>query len=439
MNKMNKHKKMLSVSIFLTFLLVVAIMIIAEQRSKVAIIYIKDYDTFPIDHFLDWEYYLGNATCTDFPYVADFDGDGLVDILFRAQGEQNKIYVGMLNVSDGSLKWVTILNEPHPYSSTYLDYGNFYDDSPLEIVIGVSNHIYLISGLNGSILANFSLPSHGSSFSYIYAVDIDSDGLCEAVYQRDDKLYIVDFADNKLSWNISIECYRTLIAFYNIDHDGYKELFYTTPNGTIIGYKPGQGALWRVDLEIHGLNVYMPVIFTGVNNTVSGLFIIYNSIICVNIFSGEILWIRDLSDYFKMIIVFSPTLIDFDNDSVLEIFVVGFGGENEIIVLNEFGAIEFTINVLDELILPIFNSYIIVNDINSDDNYEIIGLSIDELYILDLNNRVANLIKYRSPPALKGAHIVVNHNGLVAIRIHEEKKIILTTLNHILMLDAGKM
>ena len=436
---MNKYRRILIISLSFIFLLVVATIIVTEQQSKITIIYIKNYEAFSIDRFLNWEYYLGNATCTDFPYVADFDGDGLVDILFRAQGGQNKVYVGVINVSDGSLKWMTILNEPHPYSSTYLDYGNFYDDSPLEIVIGVSNHIYLISGLNGSILANFSLPSHGSSFSYIYAVDIDDDSLCEAVYQRDDKLYVVDFADNKLLWNISIECYRTLIAFYDIDHDGYKELFYTTPNGTIIGYKLGQGILWHVDARISGFNIYVPAIFIGVNNTISGLFIVNNSIICVNIFNGEIFWIRDLSNYFKKIVALSPALIDFNKDGVLEIFIVGFGGENEFITLNEFGEIEFTINVLDELIIPIFYSNIILDDIDSDNKYEIIGLSIDELYIVDLDDKVANLINFRFSLDPKERHVVIDHNGLAIIKVHGEKKIIITTLNHILVLNTANI
>jgi len=236
-------------------------------------------------------------------------------------------------------------------------------------------------------------------------------------------------------WNISIECYRTLIAFYDIDHDGYKELFYTTPNGTIIGYKLGQGILWHVDTRISRSHIYVPTIFIGVNNTVSGLFIINTSIISVNIFNGEIFWVRNLSNYFMIINVLSPTLIDFDKDGVLEVFVAGFGGESEFITLNEFGEIEFAVNVLDELIIPLPFSNIILDDIDSDGEDEIIGLSIDKLYVVDLNDKVANFIKFRFSLGPE-RHTVFYHNGLAIVKLYGEKKIVVTTLNHILMLNA---
>jgi len=431
---MLKNKKQLLLIPIIT-LLIISLIVIIYPPSEIAEINIENYDTSSIDNFLTWEYYLGNATCTDFPYVADFDGDDLVDILFRAQGEQDKIYVGMLNVSDGSLKWMIVLNESHPYSSTYLDYGNFYDDPPLEIVIGVSNHIYLISGLNGSILANFSLPSHGSSFSYIYAVDIDGDSLCEAIYQLDNRLYAIDFVDNRLLWSIPIGCYPTLITFYDIDKDGYREFFYTAPNGIIIGYKLNYGVLWCVNLGINSSKIYMPVVF-GNNNTTSGLFIINNSIICIDISNGELLWTVDLSDYFKEIVVFSPTLIDFDKDGLLEIFMAGFGGENEFIALNELGEIEFTVNILDELVIPLPYSNIVIDDIDSDNEYEILGLSFNKLYIVDLNNKIAHFIYFRTSPNSEERHSIVYHNGLTITNLHgKEKIVIVTTLNHILSLN----
>ena len=86
-----------------------------------------------------------------------------------------------------------------------------------------------------------------------------------------------------------------------------------------------------------------------------------------------------------------------------------------------------------------FYSNIILDDIDSDNKDEIIGLSIDELYIVDLDDKVANLINFRFSLDPKERHVVIDHNGLAIIKVHGEKKIIITTLNHILVLNTANI
>ena len=429
-----KLKKLVTFSII--FLLVAVIIILFWSTSSSVVVYIKDYRDVSLRKLLVWDHYLGDDACMDYPRVADFDGDGSVDVLFDARIDSHSVYLELLDSSNGSVKWKTVFNETVSYSSTYPDYGNFFGDKPLEVVIGVDSNLLLFSGLNGSVLDNVSFPIGEYSASVVYSVDVDDDGLDEAVYQLGNKIYVIDFTANEVLYNVTVQASRTLLAFYDTDKDGLMEFFYVTQSGFIIGYDFDLGVILNISTGHNNTSIYKPMIFVGKNKDVLGIFIIDTYIVCVNVSNGVILWEIDASRFFKTINVLSPVVNDYDRDGVKEIFIAEHGGGNEFIVLNELGEVELTVDIIDSIVYPLHHSNIIVYDVNHDGYYDIMGLGISLLYFVDLHAKRVYTIDMPYSLNPEDRYVTFPFNGIAVIKNTE--RVVVTTLNHISVIDFQK-
>jgi len=109
------------------------------------------------------------------PTIADFDGDGEPEIGV-ALADKYTVFNG-----DGSALWtaVTVDGSSAVTGSTVYD---FEGDGIADVVYADEQHLWVFSGLDGTVKLNFAEHSSGTWFEYPVIADVDGDGQVEIVY-----------------------------------------------------------------------------------------------------------------------------------------------------------------------------------------------------------------------------------------------------------------
>ncbi len=117
-------------------------------------------------------------TNTGNPSIADFDGDGLLEIAYAAENE----YIVMDN--DLSIKWTKkVVDKSNQTTSTAFD---FEGDGKTEIVYRDENVLYILDGVTGNTKAQTPCGS-GTRTEQPIVVDVDGDGDAEIVCTCSDR------------------------------------------------------------------------------------------------------------------------------------------------------------------------------------------------------------------------------------------------------------
>lgn len=125
------------------------------------------------------------------PVVADFDNDGQVEIAVSAQRdmeagfftyEQPSLTSVLVYEIDGQLAWETELDVLNVRNTSFpISAFDFDGDGDEELLITASQNIYILSGLDGSILFSFPLDNDNASTNYATIADVDNDGNAEII------------------------------------------------------------------------------------------------------------------------------------------------------------------------------------------------------------------------------------------------------------------
>ena len=221
------------------------------------------------------------------PTLVDLDGDGLLDFVVATwafSGDTSKIYA--YRGSDHSLMWEKPVSDVMYHGTAVSDLD--HDGKP-ELVIGSYNGtLYALNGEDGSEAWTYSYSS--SSSYYIGApasiADLDKDGNCEIVFVDMNVVGALS-SSGHLLWHYTIPNYGTAFrgaAIADINGDDLPDVAFGTSEGHVV--------------------------------TLNGV-------------DGSLIWDYNLADHYGKTFELdnAPLIADFNNDSTLEIFIVGGHGE----------------------------------------------------------------------------------------------------------------
>ena len=273
---------------------------------------------------IEWDVSAGFPNCIDSPpAAADVDNDGRPEIVFGTFYG----HVMCINGEDGSLCWQADLGN-NSYIQTGPNILDCDDDGQLDVVVAQWQgdcRIYALRGNDGSLLWFSDAPEdwmyHGGSFA-----DIDEDGRPEiAIGCYDGDVYVLNAEDGSLLWEYSNFFYcggPTSIA--DLNNDGHLEIVFTTyttlkvlsQTGNLLWSYGTGGSIFRgaaiSDTDGDGI---LDVVFgsdDGILRNLRGS-------------DGQIIWALNLENHYgnTFNIDHAPVIADFDNDDLLDVFVIG--------------------------------------------------------------------------------------------------------------------
>ena len=273
---------------------------------------------------IEWDISTGYPNCIDSPpAAADADNDGRPEIVFGTFYG----HVFCINGEDGSVCWQADLG-----TDCYIQSGpsilDCDDDGQLDVVVAQWQgdcRIYALNGNDGSLLWFSEAPDdwmyHGGAFA-----DIDEDGRPEiAIGCYDGNVYVLNAEDGSLLWEYGNFYYcggPTSIA--DLNNDGHLEIVFTTyttlkvlsHTGNLLwSYNTG-GSIFRgaaiADTDGNGI---LDVVFgsdDGILRVLRGT-------------DGSVVWTYDLETHYGRTynIDHAPVIADFNNDDLLDVFVIG--------------------------------------------------------------------------------------------------------------------
>lgn len=173
---------------------------------------------------IQWSFRPNLSTTTKYPVIADMDGDGQVEVLIAST---RRVY--SLRAAGGYRNWQGVLNGPAytlPAVADLLD-----DDNILEMVIGGSYGWFYAFGLNGQLRWAIDMPG---SFNRSPSIgDLDGDGTNEIVFGTSvtngpRMVHVVD-RHGHIRWSREIPFpVTTSISLADLDGDGYLEIVFGT-------------------------------------------------------------------------------------------------------------------------------------------------------------------------------------------------------------------
>ncbi|MFC2101170.1 FG-GAP-like repeat-containing protein [Bacteroidota bacterium] len=264
------------------------------------------------------------------PTVADVDNDGKPEILHGEFGG----YVICINGENGSQSW-EINVDPNSWIQTAPAILDLDQNGQLDFVVAnwnfdTAHRIFAYRGDNHNLIWETTLPDdvmyHGTSFA-----DIDQDGKPELVIgSYDATLYVLNGEDGSLLWSYQFTTPSSYIgsptSIADLDNDGRYEIVFF--DWYKLGVLSDSGSLkWSYTIpgfassfrgaaisDIDGDDTLDVVFGTSLGE-----------VIALNGSNGDLIWSFDLSIHYgsSFDIDHGPVIADFNNDSIIDVFLVG--------------------------------------------------------------------------------------------------------------------
>lgn len=277
-----------------------------------------------------WSRSTGISNCIDSPpAVADVDNDEQPEIILGTFHGN----VFCLNGEDGTICWQKNLGTSSYIQSdpAVLDLNN---DGQLDVVVAQwagDCRVYALWGNNGSILWYSDLPQdymyHGCSFA-----DIDRDNKPELIIGcYDNHVYVFNGEDGSLAWKYTTPFYvGAPTSIGDLNNDGYFEIVFVSYN--ILGVLSHTGTLlWSVST---GGNIFRGAAISDMNQD-GILDVIFGSddgiLRVLKGDDGQEICSFDLQAHYGLVFHMdhAPVIADFNNDGILDIFIVGGYGSSD--------------------------------------------------------------------------------------------------------------
>ena len=163
------------------------------------------------------------------PLVYDLNGDGVLETLWTSS---SIVLVFGRREGRAELLWRT---EPNDGATGFPAIGDTDGDGRLEIGLpGFTDGFRCLDAATGEVL--WMVPSQGSGASNCIAVDIDGDGLEEFLYANDNLLLAVaqrPGAKGHIVWQLALPASISNIAVADVDGDGKSEILAGGSDGVL--------------------------------------------------------------------------------------------------------------------------------------------------------------------------------------------------------------
>ncbi|MBL6964450.1 MAG: VCBS repeat-containing protein [Bacteroidetes bacterium] len=188
------------------------------------------------------------------PTIVDLDGDTYPDFVVATWNavnkDSNKVY-GFRGY-DQKLLWTYPLTDVVYHGTAVADLD--HDNKP-ELVIGdYSGRVTAINGEDGSKAWEYVCPEYFYAASPVSIADVDHDGHCEVLFSAWYKVYALTH-DGQFKWDYDIPDFGGSfrgMALSDIDNDAKVDAVFGTSKGDVIALKGSNGKLiWKLDLENH--------------------------------------------------------------------------------------------------------------------------------------------------------------------------------------------
>jgi outer membrane protein assembly factor BamB len=275
------------------------------------------------------------------PTIADIDGDGKMEII---HGEFLG-WVRCLDAETGSLKWRMLVND-NSWIQTAPTIVDLDGDGGLDFVVGTwhfneLDSLYAFDGTTREIL--WTTPVHSFIYHGTSVVDFDGDNKPELLFGSwNNKMYCLNGEDGTIDWTYEgksiVACPVTI---GDIDADGECEAMFTSWYEAI-ALKSDGTVKWIYEIPDYS-STFRGIALSDINNdiypdcifgTSSGLLIGLNGNTGSEIFS-----INLADDYGTkpFDINHQPLIADFDDDGLLDAFVVGGYGVSAPTIDSNYG------------------------------------------------------------------------------------------------------
>ncbi len=276
------------------------------------------------------------------PTIADVDNDGKLEIL---HGEFSG-YVICINAEDGSIAW-EISVDANSWIQTAPVILDIDQDNQLDFVVGnwnfdTAHRIFAYQGNNHVLHWSTTLPDdymyHGAAVA-----DIDYDGKPElAIGSYDGFLYVLNGEDGSLLWSYSLPGSSYIggpVSIADIDNDARYEIVFCD-NASIAAVSDSGTLKWEYAIPGYG-TAFRGVALSDINGD-SYIDVIFGTskgeAIALNGNDGSEIWRYSLKQHFggSFDIDHGPIVADFDNNSEMDVFMVG-GYANYPNIYNNYG------------------------------------------------------------------------------------------------------
>jgi outer membrane protein assembly factor BamB len=260
------------------------------------------------------------------PTVADLDGDGKYEILHGQFGG----YVVCLNGEDGSQKW-EILVDPDSWVQTAPTIVDLDSDGVLDFVVATWNfsddsRIYAYRGDNQQLL--WETPLAGLVYHGTAVADLYKNGKPELVIgDYSGTLSVIDGATGNIIWTYNAGVYIAgPVSIGDIDGDGFCEIvFVAAYQVTALNY---DGTVkWKYDIPDYKQS-FRGVVLSDINDDSLPDVIFGTSggdVIALEGTTGNQIFSLDLAEHLgkEFDINHAPVIGDFNNNGILDLFIVG--------------------------------------------------------------------------------------------------------------------
>jgi len=262
------------------------------------------------------------------PTIADLDNDGKPEILHGEFGG----WVICINAEDGTIAW-EIKVDTNSWIQTAPTIVDLDNNGVLDFVVATWNFnykdsIFAFRGDNQTRL--WAYPVHDHIYHGTAVSDLDNDGKPELVVgSYNDTLYCLNGENGTTNWKYNASGAVTGPASIgDLDHDGSCDIVFGA--GYQITALSNKGILkWSFPIP-NGGYTFRGAALSDINNDayLDVLFGTYNTgiLYALNGNNGSLIWDLNLNSHYGNALFglnHAPLVADFDNDDILDVFVVG--------------------------------------------------------------------------------------------------------------------